>query len=401
MKRYFVLILVVFNIISLFYLKSNDNNKFLCDILKFEKQLVLPLGINYDSDVFLQFTDNKLYILPRTLQSLKDELILFRFDLSTDIMDTINIPHKFSFVNSFKLTNKYLILVIDNNLVVFLVDKKGSTLNFTEYAEINVNYYYYKPEIIVNNDIMKIYECILSSERINEKTQFSCQTIDLLKKKIIDNTYLTNPKGLPMMWFRPRNIINSNDSLLVISDITEYNLNIYDHSNSMILNKSFNYKFKGKFLDTAFNSKLSSANYKSIYPKNEIEKLRSLTGDIPLIHNVNFINDSLLLIARSEPLGGNYNYNSIYDILKVKNNEIEIIYNDLLDISKDSIIYPDRINFNQNYYISNGYLFCIKPIPFEIKSQKINYSEMEEKTNEFYKTNDIKISLFIYSFNIN
>lgn len=392
---FFSVLLLLYNIYL--FADDNNNNNYFFDKIKFQKQILIPEGISKLGDIKSQILKDKLYFIIIN-NKIFNKLYLFRYDLVTNLLDTFYIPLNNKYIYNFCINDKYLVINNDKNLTVFNVIKNQNTLSFKHKFNINIKVTYYQGTLKFIKDKLIAYGSDLSTSRLDQKTQTSLVMIDLEKAQKIKEYFFVNPEGLPMLWFQPRIVITANENNIIVSDIINYKFRLYNYDFELLNTFVLDSNFQEKVLDVDYKKKLDAIDIFSGQAKVGMEKLINLTGDISLIHRVEFINDSILLVLRSKPKGGFFNFDFYYDVYRVKGIKIECIYKDLILLDRASQIYPGKIEFFNVYQLSNGQVVSFRPIPFLLEKD-VDSKELKVLTDDYYKNNeDIKASLFIHNF---
>ncbi len=398
----FLYLAILFLFLNCCLLYTEENSNYIVDKIKFQKQIILPEGITESKDIKTQIYEDKLYFIKITTININnkifDELYLYRYNLYTDILDSFNISLKYKYINNFCINDKYLVINNDKYFTVFYIIEKQNDLIIENKCSFDMEMTFSRGTIKFIGNKLIAYGCDLSSSRLDQKTQTSLIMLDIEGEKIIKEYFFENPEGIPMMWFQPRIVITANKDYIVISDIINYKLRLYNYNFDLINTFLLDSNFQENIFDKDYKARLASVDIQRHQPTGEMEKIINLNGDISLIHRVEFINDSTLLILRSKPKGDFFKFTSYYDVLMVKDNNIVKLYKDLIWLDREKLIYPKKVNIWNMYNISDNYVVFLIDIPF-LLDKEYDSKELKELSDEYYKNNEeIRASLFIYSF---
>jgi hypothetical protein len=227
---------------------------------------------------------------------------------------------------------------------------------------------------------------------------------DLKNKKTINFEIIyPEPKGFGFLNFIPRENIACNGKYYVISDVSEYNLYLYDTDWNLIDKISPNHK------NWVQNKKLPDARtvasaYKEA-PQKSIKLMQPFTRKTSLIYNIFFKNSETILVSWSVPskLGS-----FIFDEFKIINGKLELINTfEQMELNKNSkelfgTLGANALEMPSSYYLFDNYLVTIsEDVPFDIFSDEIQTMKLKdyyEKLDDYYIENSIKRSILIYKF---
>lgn len=284
----------------------------------------------------------------------------------------------------------FLIYNIDNKNKTFILEKVIQTSNV--YRNISLK-----------NNLIVLHGCEQHSINIHIEDHLFCQTliydIDLDTTVTIKND-LYQPEGSEFLLFQPKNNISlDNKSNFLITDIINPNVNYFDIKGSLLKKETIQ-------LDFWKDNKAENLNKKFIKTKDVksvIENMRPMTDSLSFIHFSQFLNDTTFVVLYSSPDSANcgskyYYYFAFFDYNDNNLSKIEEIKlktcNDKV-LSESDFIFSELSVSNNKIYITN-----YNPFTFDnIKNQFLGkeYKLYSDERNEYYKENELKISIFEYS----
>ncbi len=292
--------------------------------------------------------------------------------------------HKFeipieTWVYNIVKTEKYYVIVADGVIIVYNKYYKIEKSFMLDFGACD--YYLFDSKIVLLNDSFGI-------SGNSEPPTFV--EIDLSKMAVSKKRNLPMPKGSAFSSMKPREIFSFYNGKIIVSDITEYKIRIYNYNLELINNinyKPVNWKSNSKLISEIENCK----DFNTF--RAEIEKYKNIS----LIERVVFLNDTTLMVTW---LRSSYP-DLVCDIWIKKNNNWTILESEIsyqpnreeleeLTIKDEFITYlygKSRIFGNTLIYWSEN--------PLYLKDYYgKRYKELFEKSNEYYLSGAYRLSIY-------
>jgi len=234
---------------------------------------------------------------------------------------------------------------------------------------------------------------------------------DLKNRKIMNfEIVYPGPKGVGFLNFIPRQNIDCNGKYYIISDVSEYNLYLYDTDWNLIDKFSPNHKNWEQDENLPDVAAVATA-YKQA-PQASIALMRPFTSTTSLTHNVMFKDSETILVNWSVPRNDTANpynrYKFFFDKIKIVDGKLKLINTfEQAELDKNSEKLFGKLGANalqmpSDYFLFDGYLLTItEEAPFDIFSdeiQKISLKDYYQKLDDYFIDNPIKHSILIYKF---
>ncbi|MEZ4724370.1 MAG: hypothetical protein R2863_06895 [Candidatus Kapaibacterium sp.] len=299
--------------------------------------------------------------------------------------------------------------VIDSNFkyTLYGFDINSNHLIYNDYK----NFYYYnylekeliaKVDIIpsdyieFNHDNINVFASNLSTQNCNTETKTLFQEFNIPNRtKVLYN--LPDPKGVDLTCFSRRKVITPLDTLIGISQVSEYKIKFFD--------RSFN------LIDSIVSSDSNWEQYYEEIPKfdchsqivEHINRTRDIIYNFSQIWLFNKLSDSIVFISwgTGTTTNGNTKFDYYHDTWKKVDDGWKLIETlDQTKLSKNDVFDFLSIELNESYYIRNGYLYIIKPYPIELVSEYYKKSKIEfdKELNKYYISNNLRYTCFIYKY---
>jgi len=210
------------------------------------------------------------------------------------------------------------------------------------------------------------------------------------------------PKNNYFLLFQPRKCFDYINQKFLVSEITQYKFYIYSFLKNRI-DTIIRFPKDWVPLSSEDSNKIIvfKKNLNNNYVKNFIDFLRTFVLKISTIHKVYFLNDSTILVYWSKPPRNpkaNF-YDFQIDIFKLIQEQWIPIAQSLPNKCDEDEPISEIVIINNNFYVSGNKIYCIEPIPFNIKElpfSKMSYKKFKKKVEEYYSNNDIQLSLLIF-----
>lgn len=391
MRKCFFIVFIISISIKIDYLFAQQS---IVTKFKLAKQLILPVE-GYDPfDYMISYNDNKLYATIKPSFEIKKEQRISFFCIDNKRCLEIKIKlHNDDWLINFTVNNDDLYI-----LGQYYVYHFGGILN-------------YKPKLIKKFQIDDMYKSIYYFNRkiCLLKSCFSCfeqntkaYIIDL-KKNTVSSHIFESPIGFPLTYFQPRRIISFFKNSILVSDITKYQVRIYDTKFQLIS------EFRRPSIDwdkdsnVNFNKKLTQLKTLKDLLKYGVY-FTEATDKYYTIVNVDFLDDTTILVCYSTSLKSkDISFEFYFDIWKKNDKGLWYLTEKDLQDSKQKpeskFNYDDLSSFYGQYFIFEKTIITVNDLPFYINNldlKNITFSEIYQKKNNYYKKNDIKTSFFIY-----
>lgn len=326
----------------------------------FEEKYYINDVMYFNSHNFDAF-ENSLYYSDGYLDE-NDELTILKISSkSTDTLkikfpeEVATIKYAKENVEIVKFHKNQLFLLYRDKLIIF-VNEKGA-YNLDKWFDIGKIFNKKLPtsasRLIIDGDNIIGIEDLLKKH--NKDSSFFFWRINLKDSTL--NKFVRLPLPLGYYWsiMRPRCLLDYHNGIFVSSDVTEYKLRFYDLEG----NKLDSLERKLPFWEATSLRK----NYYDAPPQQLISYMQSKDTTKSLIHNVNFINDSTILVCYSHKQDTDdpkLMYHEFYDIWR-KNSQNKSWSLHLSDIDiYDYFQYKsdlEKAPLNRNYFINSGKIY--------------------------------------------
>ncbi|MCE2503259.1 MAG: hypothetical protein J4G05_04260 [Chlorobi bacterium] len=391
----------------------------------FSLDTILPLIDNaelVDRYTVVELTDSLCFLYYSGLRISDSVMGVLRIVLDQpDTRDTLwfeipgNIRDTYFFVKDITVDASAMGILVSDHLLVYDLQSLGQenvsgSSVIPVWRSVPLDDFYY--QIQASGDAFVMHECAVSSTlRIGDYT--GMRLYRPKEDTLFDHIVLPNPEGVEYTLFRPRSVIAVWDQMVVVSDITQYRVKLYDLSGAErgVIQRevpgwiAVDIEKRGT-IDPEELSPLSPKNRMSI--RQYIDTLRPTAYSTSNIRRVDFLNDSTLLVtyfngktAEKGLLKGRALIE--YDIWRRRNNRWELLAGDIPDFSSDldsnlSIerMLPLRYGFKRGG-LPNVLYRIQEYVP--LQTFDIKYSELPSIMEQYLiEHGKLYHSLFLYSF---
>jgi len=298
------------------------------------------------------------------------------------------------YVHNFDANEEYFVILNWKGVLIY----KWENDNY--YSNDKFEYVGSFYNIVINNDFIILYDCVITSSSMRNKTQTNILKYDLQKKEIVLEQMLPNPEGFQFTFFEPRNLIEANEKFTLVADANNYKIKVYNPKNDAIDEITRN-DVDWKTHPTT-DSILKTIYITSNRPKESIDNLRPLTGLISLTHRMSFINDSTFVLLWSKPWETPFYYFFYFDIWGFRDGKWKLLKKDLRQVLDENALFNfDKMEITNSYTISNSKLILVTDYPFDLEEEKykfMTFAELKKQTNEYYKKNDLSFTIIVYEY---
>lgn len=359
----------------------NDLN----EVVKNCSFVLLDSTIIEKRDVLISCWNNEILLLPNKCSRIESSwvyhLLLPEKHLKFPILIPDSIWDYRNHISDFAANNNYIYLLNRNKVITLrfvndtLILDKIIKLNSPCFniKICNNKIICYNSNIIFNQDsISNTYEIIYDLNKGNQFTK-----------------YFKNPKGLKWTYIQPRQLMDVNSKMTLLSDATNYFIRIYNDSL--------------KITDTLARTPKKWISENNLH-KDSISGKKNLMDDlskISLIQRAEFLSENRIIVFwTTPPDNDNSNYNTIYDIWEKNNGKWELINNDLESIipNNESIFTSSLFKINSiEILINNNKIITIQAIPFEINKDffKKTNKEVTALINDYFFDHKPRYSIII------
>jgi len=376
--------------------KANELNKyFYLDTLLF-----LPKEfVDYDK-ILVKTHKDKIFLLYNEVVFKNDSNLIMLYDVLEQKFLSLLLPNNvisYFNVRDFDLNENNLFLLFYNGILHY--QKKFENFEFNEIIKIHsvANNFGY---IRLENDSLHLFEGPINLAQFDKLTTtlVSINTKDYSEsvKEFIE------PKNNYFLLFQPRKCFDYINQKFLVSEITQYKFYIYSFLKNRI-DTIIRFPKDWVPLSSEDSNKIIvfKKSLNNNYVKNFIDFLRTFVLKISTIHKVYFLNDSTILVYWSKPPRNpkaNF-YDFQIDIFKLIQEQWIPIAQSLPNKCDEDEPISEIVIINNNFYVSGNKIYCIEPIPFNIKElpfSKMSYKKFKKKVEEYYSNNDIQLSLLIF-----
>lgn len=371
---------------------ENENKNSIMTYLKLEKQIMLPKEITDYKDLIIKYINNEVYIYKMYMGELspKDSLPIYRINDNGIFKLIVKVPRS-QWINNFDICNNKLYLLGQYYLNIYMINDTALTL----INEIKIPSTYL--DIRVCNDKIILNSICWSCTNKGIKT-----LIYDTSGNYIDYHEFNRPHGFRLEFWSPSKRLDYYHNKYLVSNILDYNITIFNDKFDTIgkLSRVIPILENNKN-DTSFNDEIT---YKEWIKTQNITNDKSSSAS--RIELAEFIDDTTILVCYSDTRKSQIDQH-IHDIWRLNSskNTWELYKADLTDRinkSDDDTIKMEFVanTILNNYSTSNGKIFMLQYIPFELGKYditKMTYNEFYKLTSAFYEKSEPIKSLFMYS----
>lgn len=297
-------------------------------------------------------------------------------------------------VITFEIDDEF-IAIKDFNYIYLLGHNNLTQIKFK--YQIPCKLYLSNLEIWNNN--LYLFDVKFSENNCKETSQTILIELNLINKEL-KKVNFDNIEGIDMAVYGTRKLIDFNNGILSISDITNYKVRFYNVEKGIFVDSIFRNDYKPWGIEQENYPKYNCDKYISNYIYKAFEFRKILNQ----IWRSEFINDSTYLVSWTYPskIDGIDSYRCKYDLYKKQNNKWAIYEMDLLNYEKNpnDIFSPENISLYQTFRIIDGNLFKVVPYPKKLIdfSKLTTISEFDNKVEEYYLDNDLEYTFLKFKF---
>lgn len=351
--------------------------------------------IEYNTDFDINRDNNYVYYQNKIYQiGLLNNVIIIATDNKKMSISELIPNYKSSEVISFEIGDKFIAIKDFNYIYLF---------EHNNLTQIKFKFLVHCPLYLSNlefwNNNLYLFDVKFSEDNCKETSQSILLELNLTNKEL-KKVNFDNIEGIDMAVYGPRKLIDFNNGILSISDITKYKVRFYNVEKGIFVDSIIRNDNKpwGKEYDNypKYNCDKYISNY--IYKAFEYRKI------LNQIWRSEFINDSTYLVSWTYPskIDGIDSYRCKYDLYKKRNNRWVIFELDLLNYEKNpnDIFSPNNISLYQTFRIIDGNLFKIVPYPKKLVDfcKSTTIKEFDNKVEEYYLDNDLEYTFLKFKF---
>lgn len=261
-----------------------------------------------------------------------------------------------------------LYLITSKKILKYVYNPKSDSIEFSNYIDLsstlNKDILYFAKSLYLKYPYIYGIKSEYHSKRLDEGVfyYFKINLNDYFDNKFHSIDY---PAGFYWTIATPRNIIDFSKSKYLVTDITKYDIRIFDENDKLIETISRNPDFWRA-------STYELDKFKDKHPMEIFNSIKDDSTTKSLIHRVNFMDENQILVCYSHEKENSDNiFDYFYDIWERKNNKWELKHSDLgSDIMKEN--------------------FGVELIPnYKIIDNKLLLPETDE-INKLFKLNILK-----------
>ncbi|HOV92389.1 MAG TPA: hypothetical protein PLC04_04835 [Candidatus Kapabacteria bacterium] len=380
------------------YISFAEANENIMSYLQLENQFIADKEGVEPGDYLISYNENTLFLIEKPISSLKkgDKVIIYQISQEGHKHKEVTMQAD-DWLNNFTCYNNKLFLLGQYYIYVYKNLFTGNPI--------------FEYKIKIPESFSRIY--IYDKKIILTKSCISCEDngtkafiYDLTKNQGYTHIF-DNPVGFALTYMTPKRNINFYKGNIIISDITNYRIRIYDLDFKLVSEFSRPTSDWDKGSNQVFNEEI-----KNIKTPNMLNSKRKFITENSYKHNVvhlvDFLNDSTIMVCWTSN-SSQTNQNEIrtfYDVWRKNKNSNNwyLIYKNLTDISPKP---QDKFNFDYfyqlfwQYFVLNDKVIVSSYFPIDLRKldlKNLTFQEFNKMQGDYYKNNDIKCSFFIYKF---
>ena len=296
------------------------------------------------------------------------------------------------YYNCFAVSEKYLCILAQ--FYVYIYSIENDNVNFIR--KISLDYYHHL--IKLEGDKIIIMMSNIVSETIKVGNHTNILIYDIVKDKTISKGSLPNPNGIEQSFFMPSNFITYQNGIFAVSDVTKYQIHLYDTKLNLLetLSRTPNIWKDIKYCKECQET-MKTLNLKSFEVHETIKKLNKINMLFSTVRRVNFINDTTLFVCIENMAKDYFDSDWYYDVWKKRNGKWQLENTELKVKNNLNTTILKFDCFSASYIISDGKLLTTGAIPFLIKNEEYkNHSAVKERIDNYFIDNPLKYSVFVY-----
>jgi hypothetical protein len=384
MKKIIIIFVLTLSSINLFA----DNSIF--SKLSLKNQFIFPeVNIPIEECIYRAYND-KYYLMRVPVRKLKKNDFVNLWEISEKSTRRLKLwISEDSWVISIAINSNYIAVLTQGNIVIY-GSKKGAYIKTIKIDRscniIKLN----------KNKVILLGSCYTCEVPGTYASIYNIDTESLIKEFDFSNIH-----GHQMLSFCPRNNIDYNNGVFIVSDITRYNITFYNE-NFQIINQ-INYLNPNWGNNAELETELNKFNSKEFNKVISSDKPDKWLNKYSIINKIDLISKDKLIVSY-QLFDKKLNKSNIkFDIWVKINNKWQLKENELCSSNKTSEIMK-IMEFNSLfnlYSIDNNKLIIPSIIPFDVApylKKEATYKEFWDKIENYYKTNQMSGSIFIYNF---
>ena len=379
-------------------IESFSNDRYISNVLPIDTVIVVPFEDLYVQNIPVLGNEN-IYII--TGNRVSKECNIFDINKLSTYKYTIVLDDYFKDIRDFAFFSNDTLVTINWNYALKIYSKVDSKFILSDNVQLERPFKYIRS--IDNKRIILFESGIYGSNRtLKSHTHVGIITFldDSVSVKCFD---LPDPNSIQLSLFGPKKYIDCSNKFIVVSDIDNYVLKIYDYSSSLISTVCIDENINEKDVDISYKN-ITIPNSKEPYnAKYYLDKLRPHYNKINTIRRVDFLNDSTILICKRIKISDNYSFK--FDIITIDDlgniNNKFLGFMDYIPNPDNKFIDENDLNIIADYKCLNNSLFYFQPIPISMYNN-LTFQEVFDKIQEYYiKSENILQSLIIRKLTFN
>jgi len=376
----------------------------LSDYFILDTALVLPANYNQIILAEPRFCDQGIGFL------LEDELSpnVVQYDLLTRKGNTISskrilipdtiLADKRIKISDFRVKGTYLVIKAWKYILIYHMMTSSEFMIKNVLATRN-NY----SKIQLLDSTLILTGCGYNSENIDSTFHTYIGSINCEQGRIIYEKQLPDPQGIMFMRFQPRHIIDVSNNNLLISDITRYQIKVFDR---LLLQTAVLERKPKEWLGASdLGYKRFVTNYFLNHPREMLDSLRSYYYSLSLIEFAKFINDSTILVGWNTTkvfTTGLLEKTKIlcYDIWVKRNNVWTLLAYDMHNINPALDSSPSTTHtfpLLQRFDMVDSHVAGVEQISVPLWNDW-TYEKIKNEEEKYLQNNDANYTLFLYQY---
>ncbi|MCL2312775.1 MAG: hypothetical protein FWC41_09885, partial [Firmicutes bacterium] len=284
------------------------------------------------------------------------------------------------YYESFAVSGKYLCILAQFNVYIYSIENN----NVKFIRKVALDYFYNL--IQLEGDKIIITMSGITAQTTVNGNHTNALIYDIAQNKTILKKSLSNPTGIEQSFFAPSNFITYHNGFFAVSDVTKYQIHIYDTALNLIQTLSHRSNNWRDIKDCEkCQEVMNTVDLKSPNVHSTISKLNSINPHISTVRRINFINDTTLFVCIENLEADYWDGEWYYDIWKKRNGKWEI---DKSDFKVKGTLNTTILRFDcfgASYIISGGKLLTTAAIPFLIKNEEFsNPLAIKERMEDYF-----------------
>lgn len=392
-------IVVIFVVGLLFCGNIYSSDSLLIGHIDYIRQIVPDIINSKTINQVVKIDNSKIYIInnetKRKYYSENDTLILYVNMMNSKEKKKLTcvLPQDIV-IFDFDVYNNKIVFLGQNTLLFYDFEKDNLIFDYKHSFDGNASH------IKITDSVAVFYDSYIS----HGDGRTMIHKYNYLNRTEVYNYTFPNPEGYELSFIAPRRLIDYCDGQILLSDLSNYNLRIFDENKNLVTKFSVT-PDKWKQPDNLDSSLMIVKNDPSLIHE-YLGDFSSLERNNSTIQLVDFIDNKTIMVCWSSFDDNQDRQFQYYDFWKKKDGRWHLTKSDLTDRSFNHLMEQQfslklHFYFSYSYQISDSYILLKDNFPFrlsDIVKQNMTVEEVYNMKEAYYIDNPIKSSYYLFKY---